>query len=97
MARPRVSLALVGALALLSCAPVAGATTGFRPRIGGAMGLLPARNHSVSPPPVIPIVYHGGAVMRGATLHTIFWAPRGFHFSGALSPSVPSYTGLVQQ
>lgn len=85
-------------LALLTSGPAAGASVKFRPRIGAAMGLFPLRaQRAPALATVIPLVYHGGAVMRGVTLHTIFWAPSGYRFSGPPSPSVPSYTSLVQQ
>ncbi len=70
----------------------------FAPRAASALGLIPARNRAASPlPPVIPVVYHGGPVMRTVHLHTVFWAPTGFRFSGAPSAGVPGYTNLVQQ
>lgn len=44
-----------------------------------------------------PVVYHGGDVMRNVTLHTIFWAPPGYHFDGAPSPTTLGYQALIQQ
>ncbi len=70
----------------------------FKPRIGHAMGLLPrlgipelvsARNE--------PVVYHGGVVMRNVTLHTIFWAPPGYHFDAPPSSTTFGYEALIKQ
>ena len=70
----------------------------FKPRIGHAMGLMPrlgipelvsGRNNEV--------VYHGGDVMRNVTLHTVFWAPRGYHFDGPPSPGTLGYEALVKR
>jgi hypothetical protein len=36
-------------------------------------------------------------VMRNVTIHTIFWAPSGYHFDGSPSPSVLGYEPLVKQ
>lgn len=69
----------------------------FHPRIGRLMGMVPV----VEPPetavtPREPVVYHGGSVMHGVRLHTVFWAPAGFAFSGSPGPGVPGYEPLVQ-
>ncbi len=44
-----------------------------------------------------PVVYHGGDVMRNVTLHTIFWAPPGYHFDGPPNPGTLGYEALVKQ
>jgi hypothetical protein len=91
-----LSVALVVSLA--SVLPAAAATK-FRPRIGGAMGIVPIAGHQeIATGSNIPVVYHGGLVMRGlVTVHTIFWAPSGFHFNGPPSGSGPSYEQLIQK
>jgi hypothetical protein len=98
------ALALVAtALALVTLAAFAGpalATRAFRPRVGFAMGLIPPRNKrqvEVAVSPSTPVVYHGGSVMRNVRLHTIFWAPNGFHFAGAPGPGTLGYKAMVQQ
>jgi hypothetical protein len=70
----------------------------FRPRIGPAMGIVPPLGHrEIASGPSVPVVYHGGTVMRGVTIHTIFWAPSGFRFSGSPGAGVPGYEPMVQQ
>ncbi len=44
-----------------------------------------------------PVVYHGGSVLRGVTVHTIFWAPSGYHFDGAPGLLTLSYQAEIQQ
>ena len=88
-----VALCLLGALA-----PVAGAKTKFRPRIGGAMGIAPVPGGpDIAVGSSVPVVYHGGPVMRGVTVHTIFWAPAGFRFGGPPSAGALGYEQLVQR
>ncbi|MBV9473929.1 MAG: hypothetical protein JO206_13250, partial [Solirubrobacterales bacterium] len=71
---------------------------GLRPRIGPAMGILAPWDHQeVASAPSIPLVYHGGPVMRGVTLHTIFWAPAGYRFDGSPGAATPGYEQLIQQ
>jgi hypothetical protein len=77
--------------------PASAASRVSAPRAGGAFGILPAANTTPPPSPAIPVVYHGGPVMRGVTVHTIFWAPPGFHFSGPPSPERLGYQALIQQ
>jgi hypothetical protein len=57
------------------------------------MGLLPPRGHQedLATSPSVPVVYHGGSVMRDVTVHTIFWAPSGYAFSGAPSAGTLGY------
>ncbi len=86
-------------LGLLAAAPAAAATTGaVPPRIGRAMGIISA----IGRPEIAvgvrePAVYHGGSVMHGVHVHTVFWAPPGFSFSGAPSSGVLGYEPLMQQ
>ena len=99
-----ISIAIVAALAG-AVAPPAGATTSFHPRIGPAMGLVPAlsvprRMHpaDVATGAPTPVVYHGGVVMAGGvTVHTIFWAPPGYAFLGSPGDGIPTYEGLIKQ
>src|SRR5581483_563133 len=85
-------------VALLSCAPQAGARVTFKPRIRGAMGIIPAHGQAdIASGKPIPVVYHGGSVMRHVTIHTVFWAPSGFRFSGSPSPGVLGYEPLIQR
>ena len=44
-------------------------------------------------PSGIPVAYHGGPVMRNVTIHTVFWAPAGYHFDGAPARGHCSATG----
>ncbi len=83
---------------MLGCTPAALARDQFRPRIGGAMGLVPAHNRAeIALGTSIPVVYHGGPVMRSVRIHTIFWAPPGFHFDGPVSAGGLSYKQLIEQ
>jgi hypothetical protein len=90
--------------ALISCAltaalaPAAGATSTFRPRIRGALGLVPAAGGpDIAVGSSLPEAYHGGSVMRGVTIHTIFWVPSGYQFLGPPSPGVRGYEALIQR
>ncbi len=62
------------------------------------MGLIPAHGQAdpTSGTP-IPVVYHGGSVMRGVTIHTIFWAPPGYAFTGSPDGFIPGYERLQKQ
>jgi hypothetical protein len=95
----RCALAAVAVLALLAAlAPVAGASTAFRPRIKGALGLVPpAGGPDIAVGSSLPEAYHGGSVMRGVTIHTIFWGPSGYKFSGPPAPGVLGYQTLVEK
>jgi hypothetical protein len=70
----------------------------FHPRIRHAMGIVPARG-SAEPvnPSGIPVAYHGGPVMRHVTVHTVFWAPPGYHFDGSPGPGTLGYRPLIEQ
>jgi hypothetical protein len=70
----------------------------FKPRIGFALGLLPAHGaQEVASGQSIPVLYHGGVVMRDVTIHTIFWAPAGYHYDGSPSAGALGYAPLIQQ
>jgi hypothetical protein len=85
----------------LLCAPASpasAATRTFRARIGHALGIVPpAGRQEIALGTNIPVVYHGGPVMRNVTVHTIFWAPNGYGFAGAPSPSSLGYEPLLQR
>jgi hypothetical protein len=70
----------------------------FHPRIKGAMGIIPPLGHrELAAGPSIPLVYHAGTVMGGVTIHTIFWAPKGFQFSGSPGAGVLAYEPMIQR
>lgn len=102
MTRARTALvALVCCCAaVLAAAGTAGATIPFHPRVANGLGLAPpagASDFAAGTP--VPAVYHGGAVMKGPggiTIHTIFWAPSGYAFSGSPSPGVLGYEPLIK-
>jgi hypothetical protein len=79
--------------------------TGFRPRIGNALGLVPpvpdwgTRRAEPSEGSIFdPVTYHGGQTMSGGvTVHTIFWAPAGYAFQGSPGGGAPSYEGMIEQ
>ncbi len=99
MARSRAFLTIVVCSMIGACASAAAARTQFHPRIGGALGLIPpVGSQDVATGALTPLVYHGGSVMAGGvTVHTIFWAPAGFKFSGPLPDGAPGYEALMQQ
>jgi hypothetical protein len=93
-----VIAALLAMGALGGPAAAGGVSTRFKPRIAGAMGIEPAHGSAASATgPAIPVAYHGGSVMRDFTIHTVLWAPNGFHFDGSPSVGVPGYVALIQQ
>jgi hypothetical protein len=97
--RNKLVLAAIAATVVGACVPAPGAHAAqrFRPRIGRAMGLLPARGAQAPAAAIsIPLVYHGGAVMHGVAVHAIFWAPPGFRFDPA-PPGALSYQDQIQQ
>jgi hypothetical protein len=94
------SLATVGAGAAAAAGRVDAASLhpAFKPRVGFALGLLPAHgSQEVAASPSIPVLYHGGTVMRNVTIHTIFWAPAGYRFDGSPGAGVLGYAPLIQQ
>jgi hypothetical protein len=96
--KPLLPIALVTCAALCWAAPVAQAAHTFKPRIKGALGIIPPAGHQdVAVSPNVPLVYHGGQVMRHVTVHTVFWAPAGFRFDGSPSALVPGYEELIKQ
>src|SRR5205807_4183602 len=95
------SLACASCLALAQSA-WAGPT--FKPRIGGAMGLIPPITatrylNSLAAAPVVrsTVTYHAGQVMAGGiAAHVIFWGPSG-SFHGSPRHGVPTFKGLIEQ
>lgn len=71
----------------------------LRPRVGGAFGIVPAHGHEfeLATRGSVPVVYHGGVVMHGVTLHTVFWAPSGYGFDGPPGLLTRGYVDLIQQ
>ena len=99
-----MALMAIAAAAALIAAPPAGARPRavahrtLRPRIGTAMGLLPRLGApDVATGQNIPVVYHGGQVMRDVTVHTVFWAPPGYHFDGSPGSGAPGYEAMIKQ
>jgi hypothetical protein len=91
-------IALIASVALCGTAPLAQAAHSFKPRIKGALGIVPPAGHQdVAVSSNVPLVYHGGQVMRHVTVHTLFWAPAGYRFDGSPSALVPGYEALIQQ
>lgn len=69
-----------------------------QPRLGTAMGILSRLGGpEVATGQNIPVVYHGGPVMRHVTVHTVFWAPPGYHFDGSPGAGAPGYEAMVKQ
>jgi hypothetical protein len=94
----RLACVTAAMIALLSWAQPASARSTFKPRIGGAMGIVPAHGHAdLASGKSIPVVYHGGSVMRGVTIHTIFWAPSGYRFDGSPAAGVLGYKQMLQR
>ncbi len=93
------ALALTAGSAL--AARRAGAATprpAFKPRVGFALGLLPPHGtQEVASSPSIPVLYHGGVVMHNVTIHTIFWAPAGYHYDASPGGGALGYVPLIQQ
>jgi hypothetical protein len=52
---------------------------------------------SFPPNDTVPVAYHGGSVMRNVTIHTVFWAPSGYHFDGSPASGVLGYDAMIQQ
>ena len=95
------SLALLAATSTASAAAKSTSTVAkpsFRPRIGHALGLVPAAGTSdIAVGSPYPEVYNGGPVMKDVTVHTVFWAPSGYAFGGSPGAGTPAYVPLVQQ
>jgi len=86
-----LSAATVAALALWSAN--AAASTTFKPRVGGALGLFPSfANSDIATGAQTDVDYHGGSVMDATvTVHTIFWAPAGYSFTSGYEPLVKQF------
>ena len=96
--RIRLACVFASLMWLMGCGPqAADASMRFHPRIGPGMGLVAGRTQDFAAGPRTPVVYHGGAVMSGVTIHTVFWAPSGFRFDGPPGPGVLGYEPLIQR
>lgn len=98
-----VWLVTVAISALIGATPAAAAPT-YHHTLRRAMGLIPAHDTigRYSDPAVgsqIPVVYRGGPTMATGTVtvHTVFWAPPGYHFTGSPAAGVLGYEPLVKQ
>jgi hypothetical protein len=78
----------------------------FHPRIGPALGVVPAltfRNGRLQPAqsasqPLTPVTYHGGQTMTGGvTIHAIFWSGGTNPFQGRPPGAPHNYIGMVNQ
>src|ERR1700674_2485503 len=87
------SVAVVFTALALGAASAQAASGTFHPRVGAALGLFPSVNsQNVATGSPVDTVYHGGPVMNGGvTVHTIFWAPAGFHFSAGYEPLIQQF------
>ena len=61
------------------------------------MGLVAPLTRDFAAGPRTLVVYHGGSVISGGTIHTVFWAPAGFRFDGPPAPGVLGYEPLIQR
>ncbi len=118
MARAKVLLSLLacavclvfasGALTAPSALarPSAAAKGVFHPRIGPALGIVPAltfRDGRLQPAqsvsqPLTPVTYHGGQTMTGGvTIHAIFWGGGANPFQGRPPGAPHNYIGMINQ
>jgi hypothetical protein len=94
----RRSAALGVAMILVLAPAAAGRASTLRPRIGRAMGIVaPFEPPETAVTPREPTVFHGGTVMRDVHVHTVFWAPAGYGFSGSPGAGAPGYEPLQQR
>jgi hypothetical protein len=95
----KATVLVIVAATVMACAGTAAARGSFRPRIGNAMGIEPVHGAAsdTGEGPGIPAAYHGGSVMRDVTIHTVFWAPAGYHFDGAPVAGSLGYQALIEQ
>ena len=92
-----ISVAAIIVMALPDTSQAA-VRTQLQPRVGTAMGMLPRLGATdLATGSNIPVVYHGGSVMRDVTVHTVFWAPAGYHFDGSPGAGVLGYEALIKQ
>jgi hypothetical protein len=89
---------LATALVMALGATSASAASTFKPRVGSALGIEPTyTSPDIAIGTNIPAAYHGGSVMRDVTVHTVFWAPPGYHFDGSPGAGTPGYEALIAQ
>jgi hypothetical protein len=82
----------------LAARPAAPSRPAFTPRVGFALGLMPLHGaQEIAAGPSIPVLYHGGVVMRNVTIHTVFWAPAGYRYDGSPGAGALGYVALIQQ
>ena len=68
------------------------------PASASRMGLMPLHGaQEIATSPSIPVLYHGGSVMRNVTIHTVFWAPAGYRYDGSPGGGALGYVPLIQQ
>jgi hypothetical protein len=92
-------VALLAAMLVVAvvAAPASAAPT-FTPRVGSVLGIEPTyTSPDIAIGTSIPAAYHGGSVMREVTVHTVFWAPSGYHFDGSPGAGTLGYEALIQQ
>jgi hypothetical protein len=102
--RRRVLTAAIVCIACGTLASTAAGSVRFRPRVHGALGLVPPVNakglsvsQDIASGTLTPVTYHGGAVMAGGiTVHAIFWTGKTNAFQGPRG-TTPSYEGLIKQ
>jgi hypothetical protein len=98
-----ITAALMGVGSIAAAMPARGSAhparaPKFVARAGRAWGLVPVVGRASSGPfSSAPLLYHGGPVMRGVHVHTVFWAPSGFTFPPAPTAGAPSYAGLLER
>jgi hypothetical protein len=96
--RIRIGCLTAVIVAMMCYAAQASAQSTFKPRIRGAMGIVPRHGAAdIATGESVPVVYHGGSVMQGVTIHTLFWAPSGYRFDGSPSPGVLGYEQMIQR
>ena len=104
--RRTVIASVVTVVALLALTPgsalaarrTAAPRPAFKPRVGFAMGLIPLHGaQDIATSPSIPVLYHGGSVMRNVTIHTVFWAPAGYRYNSSPGGGALGYVALIQQ
>jgi hypothetical protein len=97
--RPRIGCLVAVLIVLGALAPSAVGAPRFRPSVRGGMGLVPpAGSPDIAIGENDPVVYHGGSVMRPpVTIHTVFWAPNGYAFSGSPAGGITGYEAMVKQ
>ncbi len=107
MTKRRAFMALLACLLLgaLMFTSSASAATKFRPRVKGALGLVPPFNKQglefspdIASGAPTQVTYHGGSIMAGGvTIHTIFWDGGSNPFPGPPAAGRPGYEGTIER